>query len=292
VDATPDSSAHEARADETRQALLAKAAQAWVDDHTLDPATLDPAGLSTDPAGTVLCYLRAYYHRVLTEDILSPSRLAAVAEAHARLGLRRPQGRALVQVREPGRAHLDPVTPSSLVVDIVTDDMPYLVDSVTTRLNRHQADIGMLVHPLLRVRRDVTGAMREIVGICPGGDGGTGSPPVSGGGLGGVVPPGTTELSESWIHVELELPGNRVTARQLEEDLRHVLDDVRVAVEDRARMEAVARSLADDLGGKPGGSARGTTPPSPPARTRPSSVSCCAGWPTATSPSSATANTT
>ncbi len=34
------------------------------------------------------------------------------------------------------------------------------------------------------------------------------------------------------------------------------------------------------------------TGPSPPARTRPSSVSCCAGWPTATSPSSATANTT
>ena len=89
-----------------------------------------------------------------------------MAEAHARLGLRRPQGRALVQVREPGHAHLDPVTPSSLVVDIVTDDMPYLVDSVTTRLNRHQADIGLLVHPLLRVRRDVTGALREIVGVC------------------------------------------------------------------------------------------------------------------------------
>ena len=51
-------------------------------------------------------------------------------------------------------------------MDIVTDDMPYLVDSVTTRLNRHQAEIRLLVHPLLRVRRDVTGALREIVGVC------------------------------------------------------------------------------------------------------------------------------
>ena len=50
----------------------------------------------------VLRYLRAYYHRVATEDLASPSRLAVVAEAHARLGLRRPQGRALVQVREAG----------------------------------------------------------------------------------------------------------------------------------------------------------------------------------------------
>ena len=55
----------------------------------------------------VLRYLRAYYHRVATEDLASPSRLAVVAEAHARLGLRRPQGRALVQVREAGHAHLD-----------------------------------------------------------------------------------------------------------------------------------------------------------------------------------------
>ena len=207
-----------------------------------------------------------------------------MAEAHARLGLRRPQGRALVQVREPGHAHLDPVTPPSLVVDIVTDDMPYLVDSVTTRLNRHQADIGLIVHPVLRVRRDVTGALREIVGVCAD-----------------DVPAATDELTESWIHVEMEPPGDRVTAGQLEEDLRHVLDDVRVAVEDRTRMEAVARRLADDLGGEAGRSARGDDPaglaasgdgPKPPARTWPSSVSCCAGWPTATSPSSATANTT
>ncbi len=180
-----------------------------------------------------------------------PSRLAAVAQAHARLGLRRPQGRALVQVREPGDAHLDPVGRSGLVVDIVTDDMPYLVDSVTTELNRHEAEIQLLVHPLLRVHRDVTGALRGILGVCPGGPEGTGGgqSPVTGGGLGGVVPP---EITEAWIHVELGPPKDRVSADQLAADLRHVLDDVRVAVEDQPRMGAVARRLADDLGGAPG----------------------------------------
>ena len=133
MDAMPDGNDLQAR-----EALLVKAAQAWTDDPALDPAALAPGESDTDPGDSVLCYLRAYYHRVATEDLPSPSRLAAVAEAHAELGLHRPQGRALVQVREPGTRTW---TPASLVVDIVTDDMPYLVDSVTTRLNRHQADI-------------------------------------------------------------------------------------------------------------------------------------------------------
>jgi glutamate dehydrogenase len=229
VDAMPDSDAAE-----TREALLVKATQAWMDE-----ADLDPGVLGGDEG--ILCYLRAYYHRVATEDLAAPSRLAAVAQAHARLALRRPQGRALVQVREPGPAHLDPVTPSSLVVDIVTDDMPYLVDSVTTRLNRHKAEISLLVHPLLRVRRDVTGALQEIVGVCSE----AAAQDKSGDGEAG-------ELIESWIHVELEPPGDGVTAEGLQADLRHVLDDVRVAVEDATRMKNVARALADDLGGEPG----------------------------------------
>src|SRR6516165_313264 len=221
-------------ADETREAQLAKAAQAWEDDPALDPRAIGD-GSGED---SVLCYLRAYYQRVATEDLAAPSRLAAVAEEHARLGLSRPQGRALVQVGEPSDGQLHPVSRSGLVVDIVTDDMPYLVDSVTTELNRHEAEILLIVHPLLRVRRNVTGALRGILGVC-GDDAGHGQP---GGG----------ELTESWIHVELGPPRDRVTADQLAADLRHVLDDVRVAVEDQPRMSAVARRLADGLGGEPG----------------------------------------
>ena len=218
--------------DEARDALLAKAREAWKDDPALAAQALgDGSG-----GDSVSCYLRAYYQRLATEDLAPPSRLAAVAEAHARLGLRRPQGRALVQVREPDDAHLNPVSRSGLVVDIVTDDMPYLVDSVTTELNRHEAEILLIVHPLLRVRRDVTGGLRAILGVCED-----------------DAPAATTdEQTESWIHVELGPPRDRVTAEALAADLRHVLDDVRVAAEDQLRMGSVARRLADDLGGEPG----------------------------------------
>ena len=174
-------------ADEVREALLAKAAQAWEHDPALDPQAIgDGSG-----GDSVSCYLSAYYQRIATEDLAPPSRLAAVAQAHASLGLSRPQGRALVQVREPADAQLHPVSRSGLVVDIVIDDMPYLVDSVTTELNRHEAEIMLLVHPVLRVRRDVTGALRGILGVC-----GDASPDTPG-------EPSADEITESWIHVEL-----------------------------------------------------------------------------------------
>src|SRR5438046_1520826 len=223
-------------ADEAREAQLAKAAQAWENDPALDPQAIgDGSG-----GDSVSCYLRAYYQRVATEDLAPPSRLAAVAQAHASLGLSRPQGRALVQVREPADAQLHPVSRSGLVVDIVIDDMPYLVDSVTTELNRHEAEIMLLVHPVLRVRRDVTGALRGILGVCA-----DASPDVPG-------QPEDGEITESWIHVELGPPRDKVTADQLAAELRHVLDDMRVAVEDQARMGVMARGLAGNLGGEPG----------------------------------------
>ena len=64
--------------------------------------------------------------------------------------------------------------------------------------------------------------------------------------------PEADEITESWIHVELGPPRDKVTADQLATELRHVLDDVRVAVEDQARMGAMARGLAADLGGQRG----------------------------------------
>jgi glutamate dehydrogenase len=222
--------------DEAREALLAKAEEAWPDDPALDP---DVFGETSD---NISCYLRAYYQRVATEDLASPDRLAAVAHAHAQLGLRRPQGRALVQVREPG--DLDRAGPSSIVVDIVIDDMPYLVDSVTTELNRHQAGIQLLVHPVLRVRRDVTGQLREILGVC--GDETDRVIPARG------ADDTLEELNESWTHVELAAPRDRLSADQLAADLRRVLEDVRVVVEDQRRMGEMARSLAGQLGAEPG----------------------------------------
>jgi len=178
-------------------------------------------------------FLAAYYRFVAPEDLAAagPERLAATAAHHAALGATRPQGRPSVSVRPADAASL---TGTGTVVDLVTDDMPYLVDSVTMALNRHAADIRLIVHPMLTVRRDVAGASH---GLAPGSvrlPGSVGEL-ASGDALAsdGAVP-------ESWIHVELS---QLADSGDLAADLRGVLDDLRVAMEDQRRMRGAAREL-------------------------------------------------
>jgi glutamate dehydrogenase len=214
--------------DEAMRPLITEAAKSWGD---ADEAVGPPGGPEeavSDPAG----FLRAYYWRLAPEVLAGagPRRMAAVAASHAALGARRPQGRAVVQVRDSGEVSL---TGAPTVVDIVTDDMPYLVDSVTMELNRHSADIRLIVHPVLTAHRDVTGVAHEIE--------------LGGYGAGAAVigaEPSAGEVPESWIHVEL---GYLARRDQLAADLRGVLDDLRVAMEDQRRMRAAARDLVASL---------------------------------------------
>ena len=46
--------------------------------------------------------------------------------------------------------------------------MPFLVDSIRMELTRHEVTTHLVVHPQLRVRRDVTGALREVIGLVDG----------------------------------------------------------------------------------------------------------------------------
>jgi glutamate dehydrogenase len=212
--------------DEARNTALAKAAALWPD--------AGAGGAAAPPGGPGFLY--AYYHFAASEDLVpaGPERVARTAASHALLGSVRPQGRAAVQVRDGGEASL---TGAATVADIVTDDMPYLVDSLTMELNRHKADIRLIVHPLLTVHRDVAGTVRGAIlplGTGPGAGPGERPAPASRG----------DAVRESWIHVELSQVSDQAA---LAADLRRVLDDVRVANEDQRRMRAAARELVTVL---------------------------------------------
>ncbi len=251
--------------DDTRTALLAKAAALWADDGP--GAEGGGAGTQGGWAGTQgggagygtvgtaddrFAFLTAYYRRVALEDLIAagPDRLAETAARQAAFGANRPQGRPVVGVR-PAQSNTGvsrSLTAAGTVVDIVTDDMPYLVDSVTMELNRHAADIRLIVHPMLVVRRDVAGTAHAI---APAGDGPSEARPVGAslpGGAGssahGEVLGGDGSVRESWIHVEL---GQVADEQRLAADLRRVLDDLRVAMEDQRRMRGAARELVEAL---------------------------------------------
>jgi len=191
--------------------------------------------------GDLTGFLRAYYRYAAAEDLVAfgAERVAAVAARHAALAAERPQGRPLVRVTDAdagsgasgATAAVPALGPVRVVVDVVTDDMPFLVDSVTMELNRHRADINLILHPRLVVRRDVTGSLHGVAGSVNG----------------ATAAPG--EITESWIRVEIAGLADRVSPAGLEAGLRRVLDDVRVTVEDQPKMIAAAASLAVSMAG-------------------------------------------
>jgi glutamate dehydrogenase len=211
--------------------------------------------------GDVSTCLRAYYKHVAVDDLSAagPDRLAAVAARHAQMAAHRPQGRALVEVRRGAEAVLDP--PAD-VIDIVTDDMPFLVDSITMELAKHGLSARLVIHPQLRVRRDVTGALREIVGQASAGqlhaDHQAADETTGDNTTGGQL--SHDELAESWTHIEIP-PLGAGEAEPLEADLLRVLGDVRGAVEDYFRMRARAVLLADDVLAPEGEGAGGADAP-------------------------------
>ena len=48
------------------------------------------------------------------------------------------------------------------IIEIVTDDMPFLVDSVRMAINRRGLTTHLLIHPVVKLRRDDTGCLLEI----------------------------------------------------------------------------------------------------------------------------------
>jgi glutamate dehydrogenase len=153
----------------------------------------------------------------------TPEEMFAAALAH----------RELAAVRVPGQlqlalGHPDGEQPHT-VLQIVTDDMPFLVDSVTALLTAHQLQVYLLVHPLIVVRREPLGALTEIAADVEPDDAIDG------------------DLVESWIRVEIDPVRSPQARDQLQNELKRVLTDVRDAVEDWPRMRQRAVVIADEL---------------------------------------------
>src|SRR5919107_3322892 len=217
--AATDLAALEAERDEKRR-LLERAAQAAVAGGPGLPPGCD--------AGDLPALLRRYYWSEPAAEVLDqdPADLAALALRHLRLAEVRPQGSATVDVQElPARGGAGP----RALVLVATDDMPFLVDSVTAEVVRQGFGLEPVVHPVLVVRRDVTGRIRAF---CDSAD---------------PEECGTDALAESWMAVVLDGPLDDEATGDLVAGLRTVLADVRAVDEDAGRMRTRVLELADLL---------------------------------------------
>ena len=95
-------------------------------------------------------FVRSYFDGVAPEDLLERDvlDLYGMAMAHWNLAAGRSAGELAVRVYTPSFDR-DGWQTTHTVVEIVTDDMPFLVDSTRMELNRHSLAVHLLVHPVL-----------------------------------------------------------------------------------------------------------------------------------------------
>ncbi|WP_405742391.1 NAD-glutamate dehydrogenase [Streptomyces sp. NBC_01525] len=246
--------------DEAKTELLERAARV---------VESSPAGSKKPVRGldqeTLTGYLQRYYLHTAAEDLADrdPVDVFGAAISHFRLAENRPQGTANVRVHTP-TVEENGWTSSHSVVEVVTDDMPFLVDSVTNELSRQGRGIHLVIHPQVIVRRDVTGKLLEI--LDSGEANGAAKPaeaaakPAAKGrttkAKAAAKADAKAELphdavTESWIHVEMDRETDREDLKQITADLLRVLSDVREAVEDWEKMRGAALRMADELPSEP-----------------------------------------
>lgn len=153
----------------------------------------------------------------------TPAEMFAAAREHRELAATRLPGELKLDISAPGEGR------THTVISVVTDDMPFLVDSVTALLTAHQLQVHLLVHPLIVVRREPLGALAQVEADVEPDDAIDG------------------DLVESWIRVEIDPVRTEAAREQLHNELRRILTDVRDAVDDWPRMRQRAVVIADEL---------------------------------------------
>ncbi|SOC52455.1 NAD-glutamate dehydrogenase [Ornithinimicrobium cerasi] len=165
---------------------------------------------------------RFFHHATDEATRRAPAQLEAIATSMAELAADRVPGRAAVRVINPSTEEQG-WSSRHTAVQVVTDDMPFLVDSVLGEVARHGLQVHQLLHPQLVVDED--GAVLPVEPRDAG--------------------PG--QRTESWILVETERVRRPEDLEALARGVEGVLVDVRRAIEDWPSMRQQARGIIAEL---------------------------------------------
>ena len=173
---------------------------------------------------TVEDFAVRYFQDVDAEDLAErqPADLYGAMLSHWNFARKREPGRVSVRVLNPALEEHGWQS-THTVVEIVNDDMPFLVDSVTMEVNRHGLTLHLIMHPIVAVDRAPDGTLTGVAG--------TGA---------------KDARRESFIHVEVDRMTDSAELDALAADIVRVLDDVRAAVDDwKPMIERVHAAVAD-----------------------------------------------
>jgi glutamate dehydrogenase len=169
-------------------------------------------------------FARRLYSRLSDKDLAAAPVDQRAAAAISLLGFarRRLPGVAKVRILNPSLADHG-FESRHTIVQIVNDDMPFLVDSIANEFNRREIAVHLLAHPVMAARRDLDG---DLVGIA--------------------LEAGERARSESMMHIEIDRQSDPVLLDEIAAALTRVLAEVRLAVDDwRAMRRACLDAIAD-----------------------------------------------
>ncbi len=169
---------------------------------------------------------REYFRQLDAEDLAARTveDLLGALLSHWQFGMTRKARQTKVRVQSPSIAEHGWASRHT-VIDIVNDDMPFLVDTTTMEINRQGLSLHLIVHPIFAVERDATG---ELQSIRPRSE-------------------APEAMRESWMHVEVDRLVDPKHRAELAAGIERVLGDVRAAVEDWKPMVAMLNETTSEL---------------------------------------------
>ncbi|HSO99298.1 MAG TPA: NAD-glutamate dehydrogenase domain-containing protein, partial [Solirubrobacteraceae bacterium] len=148
----------------------------------------------------------------------------AALAAWCLLAERRP-GETVVRTLEPELEREGWQSPHT-IIQLVSADMPFIVDTVTMELARAGCRLDLALHPVIRLRRDHDQRVQAIV------DRDADAPDARG---------------ESVMHIEIDREADPARRDELRERIERALSQVALAVEDWQPMRAAALHCSDEL---------------------------------------------
>jgi glutamate dehydrogenase len=115
-------------------------------------------GLSTDRLDGARIFCQAFFSRVAGSDIdlHTIEQWAVLVAGLLEFAQQRPAGRAIVRMINPEQG-----TAGRSLLQIVTDDMPFLIDTTSMVLSE-SVQIHAVIHPVITVERDASGKLLQL----------------------------------------------------------------------------------------------------------------------------------
>ncbi len=166
--------------------------------------------------------------------------LRAAAAAQVQFASQRRARQTLVRVHSAEQSQLPGNSYS--VVELITDDMPFLVDTLTMTLAEAGHAVQLIAHPIVGARRSSSGRLLGMAGRSEPGSRAAAGPRSR------AKPAQRPAVNESWQYLQISRVAGDEECAALQARIVAALRDVRRACEDWPAMRRAARALREQLG--------------------------------------------